>query len=63
MAMKLRNRLLLLNVAVIGTTTLLMTGLVYVLASHQIRKEMWGFLSDEFNVNFRIFYKGLSGWS
>ena len=49
MAMKLRNKLLLLNVAVIGTTALLMVGLVYFLAAHQIRKEMWGFLSDEFH--------------
>lgn len=49
MAMKLKNKLLLLNMSVIGTTALVMVILVYLLASYQIRKEMWGFLSDEFH--------------
>ena len=57
MAMKLRNKLLLLNISVIGTTALFMVVVVYLLASYQIRKEMWGFLSDEFHeygLNYKI---------
>jgi hypothetical protein len=45
---QLKNRLLLLNLSVIGATALLLVGSVYLLMSHQMRQEMWGFLSDEF---------------
>ncbi len=46
--MQLRNRLLLLNLTVIGASSLLLVTVVYFLVAHQMRKEMRGFLTDEF---------------
>ena len=56
MAMKLKNKLLLLNISVIGSTALLMVVLVYLLAAYQIKEEMWGFLTDEFH-EYSLKYK------
>lgn len=58
MAMKLRNRLIILNMVVIGATTLLVVGLVYQLVVYQMRNEIRGFLSDEFN-EYALEYKEL----
>ena len=48
MPLRLRTRLLLLNLCVIGATSGLLVCLTYQIVAHQMRQEMWGFLSDEF---------------
>ena len=46
--MRIRTRLLVFNMAIIGTTAILLAFVAYLLASYQIRRETEGFLADEF---------------
>ena len=55
--MRLKSKLLLLNLAVVGATALMLVVAVFLLVSHQMRKEAWGFLSDEFN-EYALKYQG-----
>ena len=49
MVLRLKTKLLLLNLCVIGSTSGLLVCLTYQLVAYQMQQEMWGFLSDEFH--------------
>lgn len=58
MTFKLKQQLILINTAVIGTASILLVVSLYVLVTHQMTVESQGFLQDEFH-EYRLLYQPL----
>lgn len=58
MTMRLRTKLLLLNLTVMGTTSVVLVTAVYLLVTYQMRQEIRGFQNDEFE-EYALKYQSL----